>query len=319
MDRPEDMRGGYNGRARNWLNLRQVAYLAAVVEERSFTRAAARLHIAQPSLSQQVKALEGAVGATLVQRSSTRGVELTPAGRVFFGEARTALAAAENAVRRARAVADMSDGRLHVATVSSLATWVLPRAVATWRPLHPGVALRITEHQEVQALVDFMHAGGADLAVGPRPPGWNGKIRWLGNQRWVLIVPAGHRYAGASGVDIAEFANDDWVLYSPGHGLHKVVLDMCAAAGFIPNVVVETRQVDAAARLAAAGLGAAMVPRNAIPEDLRRAHRVDIANPPVYEVVAYVRGEFVPPASSFVQMLATLDIGLDRPLPQDAD
>jgi DNA-binding transcriptional LysR family regulator len=294
------------------MNLRQAAYLVAVVEERSFTKAAARLHIAQPSLSQQIKALEGTVGVSLVERSA-RGVAPTPAGRAFLDDARAALASAENAFAKARAVAGMSGGNLHIATVTSLATWVLPRAVAMWRSSYPDVTLRITECPDAKALEDVMGSGGADVAVGPRPRGWNGKICRLGDETFALIVPSGHPRAGASGVDLADFTYSDWVLYPPGHSLRGVVLAACLAAGFEPNVVMETWQADAAARLAAAGLGAALVPRNAIPDDLLRSHRVDLAYAPAHEVVAYVRDDFVPPTASFVEMLTSLDVGLDRP------
>ncbi|WP_101831217.1 substrate-binding domain-containing protein, partial [Frankia canadensis] len=203
-------------------------------------------------------------------------------------------------------------GALHVATVTSLATWVLPRAVAHWRPRHTDVALRITEFPNRGALEAFMAAGEADVGIGPRPASWSGPVRWLGHERFVVVVPRTDPRAGLAGVALAAFADQDWVLYAPDHGLCQLVREVCAAAGFTPRGVVETRQVDAAVRLAAAGLGAALVPEPAVPHDLA-AHRVDLADAPVREVVAYARAAFAPAALGFVDLVSTLDVGLTRP------
>jgi DNA-binding transcriptional LysR family regulator len=293
-----------------WLDLRQVAYLIAVVEERSFTRAAERLRVAQPSLSQQTRALERQVGTELVERGP-RGVVPTAAGRAFLERAREAVAAAELAVAQARSVAGVSGGSLHVATVSSLATWMLPRAFAGWRPAHPAVTLKMSEFAQRADLEEAVRSGDADLAVGPRPASWRGPVHTLGEERYALVVPPDDPLGGGADVDLALAADRDWVLYAPAHGLRDFVLAVCEAAGFVPRGVVETRQVDAAARLAAAGLGVALVPDGAIPADLR-AQRVDLASPPRREVVAYARVPFAGPVASFVATLETTDLGLLR-------
>lgn len=297
------------------MNLRQAAYLVAVIEERSFTRAAARLHIAQPSLSQQIKALEDLVGVELVERSA-RGVAPTPAGRAFLEEARSALVSAESALAKARAAGGATGGSLHVATVASLATWVLPRAVAKWRATHTEVGLRVTEYPDRRAMEEFMDSGGADVAVGPRPAVWSGPVRWIGDEKYVMIVPLSDARAGRCGVELSDFADCEWILYANGHGMREVVLDSCAAAGFIPRGSVETRQVDVAARFAVAGVGIALVPHSAVPLELRR-NRVDLAQAPVRQVVAYARSTFSAASASFVETLTTYDVGLDRPASAD--
>jgi DNA-binding transcriptional LysR family regulator len=156
-----------------------------------------------------------------------------------------------------------------------------------------------------------MAAGEADVGIGPRPSSWPGPVRWLGHERFVVVVPAGDPHAGRTDVALAAFAGRDWVLYAPDHGLCQLVREACAAAGFTPRGVVETRQVDAAARLAAAGLGAALVPEPAVPGDLA-ANRVDLVEAPVREVVAYARAAFAPVAQGFVDLVCTLDVGLTR-------
>jgi DNA-binding transcriptional LysR family regulator len=173
------------------------------------------------------------------------------------------------------------------------------------------VSLRITEFPDWRTLEGFVESGQADLAVGPRPITWSGSVRWVGNERFAVVAPATDRRAGHRGVDLGSFADSDWVLYAPEHSMRSLVLAACGAVGFTPQGVVETRQVDAAARLAAAGVGVALVPEQAIPADLD-GHRVDLADPPVREVVAYARTSFDPPALAFVDILATLDIGFAR-------
>ncbi|MGF7236637.1 MAG: LysR family transcriptional regulator [Frankia sp.] len=292
----------------NWLDLRQVAYLIAVVEQGSFTRAAQALRVAQPSLSQQLRALERQVGAELVERGP-RGVVPTAAGRAFLVRAREAVAAADGASSDARAAADGAGGSLHVATVTSIATWILPRAFAAWRPMHPGVALKVSEFPDRRSLEGAVINGDADLAVGPRPITWRGPVCTLGDERYAIVVPPDDPRGGQTEAELGEFAYHDWILYAPEHGLHDFVLDVCRTAGFTPRGVVETRQVDAAARLAAAGLGVALVPDGAVPADLGK-QRVDLAAPPRREVVAYARSAFCGPGVSFLATLQTVDLGL---------
>ncbi|MBX6389160.1 MAG: LysR family transcriptional regulator [Frankia sp.] len=298
--------------SRHLFSLRQAAYFVAVAEERSFTAAAARLRVAQPSLSQQVRALERQLGADLLERTS-RGVTLTPAGRAFLDAARGVLADAGAAVARARAAAGLDAGTLHVATVTSLATWVLPAAVAAWRRRYADVPLRVTEFPDRMGLREWMAEGRADVAVGARPPDWAGPVRWLGDERYVLAVPADDPRAGATGVPLADFAGADWVMYAPGHGMRTLLLEACGAAGFTPRGVVESRNVDAAARFAAAGVGVALVPDAAMRGDLA-AHRVELADAPVVAVVGFARAAFSPAAVAFLDLLTSLPVpGLTRP------
>jgi DNA-binding transcriptional LysR family regulator len=295
----------------SWLDLRQVAYLIAVVEQGSFTRAAQELRVAQPSLSQQLRALERQVGTQLVERGP-RGVVPTAAGRAFLARARQAVAAAAGAAEDARAAAGVAGGSLYVATVTSIATWILPRAFAAWRPLHPAVALKVSEFPHRRGLEEAVASGDADLAVGPRPVGWRGPVRALGDERYAVVVGPDDPRGGRTGARLAEFADDDWILYAPEHGLHDFVLEVCGDAGFAPRGVVETRQVDAAARLAAAGLGVALVPDGVLSADLA-GHRVVLADPPRRAVVAYARSAFTVPAESLLATLETVDLGLSPP------
>ena len=126
------------------MKLRQLACFVAVVDEGSFTRAAQSLGIAQPSLSQQVRALEQELGGPLVERLA-RGVAVTPAGRALLPEARSALRAAERGSRGVRAALQLEGGELEVATVLSLAVGFLPGTIRIWHEHYPDVAIRLHE------------------------------------------------------------------------------------------------------------------------------------------------------------------------------
>src|SRR5215216_4245436 len=120
------------------VNLRQLEYFVTVAEERSVTRAAERLLVAQPSLSQQIGALEEELGGALLERLP-RGVRLTVAGESFLSEARAAIAHADRARRSAHMAFGLEAGELHIATIPSVAVGLLPVALRRWQELHPSM------------------------------------------------------------------------------------------------------------------------------------------------------------------------------------
>src|SRR5690349_21795767 len=144
--------------------LRQLEYLATVVDTGSFTRAAELLHVTQPALSHQIRALERSVGGPLLERAPVRP---TPMGRALLPHARAALAEAGRARAAARRAAALDEAELRVATVFSVTLGVLPPALRAWRAAHPGVRVRLAEHRHAAELAAAMTAGEADLAVGP--------------------------------------------------------------------------------------------------------------------------------------------------------
>src|SRR5260370_27026944 len=151
------------------LNLRQLHYFLAVADEGSFTRAAERLFVAQPSLSQQIKSLEQELGGPLLERLP-KGVRLTAAGRAFIAEARAAVTHAASARRNARAVLGLEGGELEVATVTSVAFGVLPSAFRTCHERYTGTTIALREHTHRSALDEAVRLGVGAIAVGPPPP-----------------------------------------------------------------------------------------------------------------------------------------------------
>lgn len=247
-------------------------YFLAVVEEASFTRAAEVLHVSQPALSHQIKALERAVGGALLERMP-RGVLLTPMGRAFLPHAEHAVRSAAQAHRAARAAAGAEGGELHIAAVHSVAVGVLPDVFARWRATHPQVLLHLHEYATTEALEEEVERGTADLAVGPAPSDWPGTVVPVGEEEAVLVVPFDDRFAGRTTVTLPELADRHWIRCAMEPLVHgERFLDRaCARAGFRPRTAVWTEHTSTAVRMAAAGVGVCLAPshivRGAVGED----------------------------------------------------
>jgi DNA-binding transcriptional LysR family regulator len=285
------------------VSLRQLEYFVAVVDEESFTAAAARLHVSQPGLSHQIQALERQLGGPLLERLS-RGVRLTPAGRTALPHARASLAHAERATSAARRASGVDAGELHVGTLFSISVGILPGALQTWRIQYPDVQVRLVEFRRSDDLIAAMQAGQADLAVGPVPPGWEGPIREIGIEEFVIaaapetVLPGGTRT-----VRMVDLADWQWVHFTAPSGLGDVLNAACSQAGFEPHAAVRTEQAPSALNLARAGLGITLVPGNVVPPDFDGVlARVD---PPVQRPLSvYTRVRPDPITAAFVEAIS---------------
>ncbi|GGO88014.1 LysR family transcriptional regulator [Wenjunlia tyrosinilytica] len=292
--------------------LRQLEYLVTVVDLGSFTRAAELLHVTQPALSHQMRALERDLGGPLLERLP-RSVRLTPMGRAVLPHARAALADAERVHSSARRAAGLDSAELQLATVYSASLGVLPPVLKAWRHQHPGLQIRLLEFPHTDALQAAMTAGQADVAVGPTPAEWEGPIHHLGVEEFLVVLPADDPCAApapsgasetsaATRIRLAALADRDWVHYAPENGLAEVLDQACATAGFRPRIAVRTEQTAAAPLLAAAGLGPALVPANLIPPHFNA--RLLRPQPPVQRpMAAYARTRPDPLTTAFVDTL----------------
>lgn len=259
------------------------------------------MHVAQPSLSQQIRLLEAELGGPLLERLP-RELRLTAAGEAFLPEARAAVHAAARAGRAARRALGASEVELEIATVRSLAVGLLPQVIQRMHQLHPGIVVRLHEFGHRAHLEESLRAGVGDVALGPRPTRWSGPVRKLGWEQFVVVLPPVAR-GGRRAISLEELADDEWVLFQDDHGLAAVVLRLAENAGFEPKCAVRTSQVEAAARLAAAGLGVALIPRNAVPPGLE-ASVLSLSPPVIREVTLYSRGLWSPAAKA---LMAALD------------
>src|SRR3954466_4148597 len=284
------------------MNVRQLECFVAVVEERSFTRGARRVGISQPSLSEQIRALERSLGGPVLERHP-RGVSLPPAGRALLPEARAAVRAVERGRRAARAALALESGELEIATVLSMAVGLLPQYIRLWHVHHPDVGVRLQEFRHRMLLEEAVEQGVADFAIGPLPlRPWDGLLESIAWEEFVVVAPPDDPVAHRSRITLEELADREWVLYHPDHGLAGILEEVCRRAGFSPRGTVRTSQAEGAARPASAGIGTPLVPDNiALPSVecvvLRLAPRL------IRKIAVYARTDWSPTAAAFVDVL----------------
>ncbi|MBF6180041.1 LysR family transcriptional regulator [Nocardia otitidiscaviarum] len=290
------------------MQLRQLEYLVTIWDAGSFSAAAAQLYQSQPSLSQQIRALEKELGLELFERGR-HGLSLTPAGRALLPHARRVLEAAREAVDAVRQVAEGRSGDVQVLTVRSVASGVLPPSAARWHAGHPGTMLRLHDFSHRRELEAATRGGYGDLSIGPRPPEWDGPVVSLGYEE--LVVVGSGEYDQRVPADTDELAAADWVLYEPEQGMSEVVDWLAAVLGFVPRAVARTGQVAAALSFAVEGSGITLAPGNAVPGGwIRHTRRI---GPGVFrEIVAYSRREPTGAVAEYRDLLLSVGLPLTR-------
>jgi len=245
------------------MELRHLRSFATLAEERHFGRAAARLHIAQPALSQQVKQLEREFGVELVSRT-TRRVELTEAGRRFADHARAVLGSADRAAADMALAAAGRAGRVSAGFIGTASYELLPRAAREVRDALPGVRLDLHSELLSPALLDGLLTGTYDVVV-LRPDGITRSdvdMRLLRTEKLVAVLPDRHPLAHRGRIDLAQLAGEPFVMHLSGHrsSMYEHVLAACAVAGFRPLSTMEVGQTSTLVVFVAAGLGVGLVP-----------------------------------------------------------
>ncbi|HEV7136480.1 MAG TPA: LysR family transcriptional regulator [Steroidobacteraceae bacterium] len=245
------------------MELRHLKYFLAVAEELNFTRAAQRLGISQPPLTQQIKSLEAELGVALLDRSAYR-IELTDAGRVFATEAARILGDARSAVQAARRAATGATGRVRVGfTESASFNPLVTATLRRFRSDYPAVEVSLEEHPSTD-LIAALRAGTIDAAF-VRPPLAAERgltLDLLEKEPLVVAVPSGHPLARRRQIDLGALAGETFILYPRAvrPGLADAVVAACEAAGFTPKVGQYAPQLSSTINLVAASLGISLVP-----------------------------------------------------------
>ncbi|TAX99373.1 LysR family transcriptional regulator [Rhizobium leguminosarum] len=245
------------------MELRHLRYFLAVAEEGNFTRAAGKLGIGQPPLSQQIRDLEREVGAALFHRVP-HGAELTAAGAAFLGEAKASLAAAEKAKLAAQSANRGETGRLSLGfTASSAFNPVVSTSIRRFRARWPEVQLSLTEMNTL-ALMQKLERGELDATfMRPSLDDPTGiRLRRLPDEPMVIALPASHPLARRSSVPLAALAEEPFILFPRlvGLSLYDDVVLACRKAGFELTVAQEAPQISSVVNLVAADLGVSIVP-----------------------------------------------------------
>ncbi len=245
------------------MELRQLKYFLAVAQERQFTRAAARLYIEQPPLSQQIKALETELGFPLFSRLP-RGVEPTPAGLSLEQDVLQALALLDQGIRKARRIASGELGAVAVGMTSSAAFHPFPlSAIRQFREQYRDVAIDLLELNAAE-IIERMTLGTIQVAILRKPIDTPDGIGFapLIDEEMVVVLPATHPLANTKRIRLQQLANETFVLVRrPGApGIYADFITACRKEGFDPHVVHEVPRMAAGINLVAAGLGVTVVP-----------------------------------------------------------
>ncbi|ALM84814.1 LysR family transcriptional regulator [Bordetella sp. N] len=245
------------------MELRHLKYFVAVATELHFTRAAERLGIGQPPLSQQIRQLEQEIDAQLFVRDR-RGVALTEAGQAFLVEARLVLEGAERAKEAARRIASGELGALSIGfTVSASIHPFVPRLIRTFRGRYPGVDVSLVENSTLE-LMQRVHNGAVDLAFvrGPTAEMPGVRVETLLSEPMLAVIPATHELASRKAIDLRELAAESFLFYprKVGVGLYNAVVQACEAAGFTPAEGIEVPQLTSVVTFVAAGMGVSVIP-----------------------------------------------------------
>ena len=272
------------------VDLRQLTCFERVADLGSMSRAAEALHLVQPAISQQIATLEREVGLRLFHRGP-RGVRLTEAGEALLPYARRVLAEVERAGQVLGGLRELRGGRVALGITPSAVIWLLPSVLEQYRTQHPLVQVQVLEDMTDQ-LIEYLGDGRLDLAVVSLPIDDDALIvRPILEERLALIVGPDHWLAGTASVNLADLADEPWILPYRRHGVRALVEAACAQAGFQLRVAIELSGLGPIKLLVQRGLGMSVLPPNVVANEVRlgQLHAVTIDQPALVRTVGLAR------------------------------
>lgn len=282
---------------------RRLRYFLTVVDEGSVTRAAERLHVAQPSLSQAIRAFESELGVQLFQRVG-RGLRLSTAGEALVGPARRILRAIDEARNAMTGVLELRSGTLEIAALATLAVDPMAGLIGRFRARHPGVEVRVLEPESADHVSALVREGACELGAAHLPLSRDRLISHsLGEQELQFVLPpqmpADPRPLGAR-----ELARIPLVVSPPGTSTRMLLEQALATVAVTPQIAVQTAAREAIVPLVLAGAGAALLPAPLAIEARRRGATVRSARPPITRTVGLIHrpGRLSPAAGAFLAL-----------------
>lgn len=287
------------------MELRQLRYFVTLAGELHFGRAAKRLALTQPPLSQSIQKLELELGVRLFERTRRR-VVLTHAGKALLDEARHLLARADGAIERARRASRGETGRLAVGFLANTAYTLLPLVLREFAKRFPHVTLDLRELTRPQQF-EALRRENIDVAL-LRPPVEDAELgsQIILEEPFVAALPSGHALCALQRIPVRRLAGEPFVMYprQPGLVFHGQVMDICLRAGFSPRVAQEVGQTHTVVALVSAGIGVALVPQSAQKMGLAGvAYRpLRETAPPVQLAMAWRHADASPVVAAFLDV-----------------
>ena len=269
------------------MELRQIRSFLSVAETLHFGRTAELIHLSQPALSLQIRALEAEVGVRLLERNR-RKTTLTPAGRAFRDAAIAGVAQLDRAIRNARLAADGKLGLLRIGFISTAGSELLPDTIRAFRELNPEVEFSLRNILTAEQ-IQMLEAGALDIGFLRLPIGGHTQLEvaTIHREPFVLVVPASHPLGARKKVRLSEVAGQDFVMYDRKHapGFHDQVFGMLRNAGIVPNVCQTAGEMPTLIALVAAGIGISILPTSAVKHNIAAVVGCEIADPiPMSEI-----------------------------------
>ena len=289
---------------------RRLRYFLAVVDEGGVTRAAARLHIAQPSLSQALRTFEQELGAPLFGRAG-RGLRLTSAGQQLVGPARQALRAIDEVRHAVSGVTELRSGTLELAALSTLAVDPMATLIGCFRERYPGVQVHVQEPDGAEGVSGLVRDGACELGAAHLPLSADELVTHpLGEQELLIVMPRGS--PGDRPIRPRELVETPLIVGPPGTSTRMLLEQALAAVGVTPRIAVETDAREAIVPLVLAGAGAALLPASLAREAGRRGAVVRPVRPAITRKIGLVhRGGLLSAAAQ--AFLATASPATARP------
>lgn len=255
------------------MTFQQLEYVLVVAEERSFSKAAKKLYIAQPSLSQYIISIEKNIGVQLFDRSVTP-IKLTYAGELFVKSAKEILKLKKQLDDSMADMADLKSGRLVVGVSHLRNSSLMPQVLPKFKERFPGVNLELKEGSIAELEVETVN-GNIDIFIGSLPIGDSFSYEVVDEEKLLLAVPPNHpineKYKKVSKglieeivVDLKDVEEEPFVLLRPEQNLHKMAVKLCKKAGFNPKIQIENKTIDSTIAMVLAGLGISIIPDSII-------------------------------------------------------
>jgi DNA-binding transcriptional LysR family regulator len=296
------------------MELRQVEYVVGVIDHGGFTRAAAELHVTQPSLSQGIRTLEAELGVALFHRLG-RSVTLTSAGAAFEAPARQLLRDVRTVTAAVAAVRGMLAGTLDLVALPTLAVDPLSRLIGAFRSAHPAVAVRVVSPESAAGVVELIREGRCEVGLTELPVPDDLETERILSQEILAVCPPGTSFGAHDRLPVASLSGVDLVTTPPGTSTRRLVDEALAGASVTAKVAVETAHREAILPLVLAGAGTAFLPESLARAAAAQGAVVARLDPPMTRSIGTLhrRGPLSPAAAAFIELAAATAGGGHEP------